>query len=148
MIALEKLLLLKSITFFKQTPDDLLLQVVISASKEKNFNAGELIMEKGEIGTDMYVIITGRVKIHVGDTFVKELGEREIFGELAALSFGTRVSSVSAITDCHLLKINSDALYDAMNFDIGLAKGIIKALCERTQSMSAHLQASLNAKSK
>lgn len=143
MITLEKLLLLKSVTFFKQTQDDLLLQIIESAVEEKTVNAGELICKKNEIGQDMYVIVSGRVKIHDDDMFIKEMGEREIFGELAALSFGTRVASVTAITDCLLLKINSTDLYEVMNLDIGLAKGIIKALCERTQSISIQLEESL-----
>lgn len=143
MIALEKLLLLKSVTFFKQTHDDLLLQIVESALKEKTVNAGEVIVQKGEIGRDMYVIVSGRVKIYDDDIFIKEMGEREILGELAALSFGERVASVSAITDCLLLKINSSDLYEVMNLDIGLAKGIIKALCERTQAISQQLQEAL-----
>ncbi len=148
MITLEKILILKSITFFKQTPDELLLQIVESAIKEKTFSPGELILQKGDVGTAMYIIVNGRVKIHNDDIFINELGEREIFGELAALSFGTRVSSVSAITDCLLLKISSAALYDVMNLDIGLAKGIIKALCERTRSMSDQLQASMGSTNK
>jgi CRP/FNR family cyclic AMP-dependent transcriptional regulator len=143
MIALEKLLLLKSVTLFKQTHDDLLLQIVESAVKEKTVIAGELLFQKGDAGLDMYVIVNGRVKIHNGDLFIKEIGDREIFGELAALSFGTRVASVSAITDCLLLKISSPDLYEVMNLDIGLAKGIIKALCERTQSISMQLEQSL-----
>lgn len=140
MIMLEKLLLLKSVTFFKQTPDELLMEIAHSALQEIALESGQQVIQKGEVGNAMYVIVNGRVKIHDGDLLIGELGEREIFGELAALSFGQRVSCVSAITDCLLLKISSVALYDMMTLDIGLAKGIIKALCERTQSMSLQLQ--------
>lgn len=144
-ITLEKVLLLKSVTSFKETPDDILLQIVESAIKEEAFAAGELILKKGELGQAMFIIVTGRVQVHDEGIIHQELGEREIFGELAALSFGTRVSSVSALTDCLLLKISSSALYDVMNLDIGLAKGIIKALCERTRSLSEQLQARIPA---
>lgn len=146
MIALEKLLLLKSVTFFSETPDDLLMQIVVSATKEKTVTAGEAILQKGETGTAMYIIVNGQVKIHDDDRVIKELGPREIFGELAALSFSTRVASVTAITEGLLLKIDSKSLYEVMNLDIGIARGIIKGLCERTQSISNQLKIALNQK--
>ncbi len=140
MITLEKLLLLKSVTLFKQTPDDLLLQVVTSAVKEVSVIADELIIQKGDTDTSMYVVVHGRVKVHNGDLTIAEIGEREIFGEWSALTSEKRVASVSALTDCLLLKISSNALYALMNFDNGLAKGIIQALCERTRLMSQQMQ--------
>lgn len=139
MIALEKLLLLKSVTFFKQTPDELLMKLILYASEEVFYNAGQLIFKQGEIGKAMYVIAKGKVSVHDEKLVITELGEREIFGELAALSFGKRTSSVSALSDVLLLKISSIPIYEAMALDIGLAKGIIKALCERAQSMSMQL---------
>lgn len=140
MITLEKLLLLKSVTFFKQTPDDLLMQIAITATKELRVSTGELIIKKGDSSTDMYVVVSGQVRVHDEDTLITTLEAREIFGELSALSMEPRVSSVSAMTDCLLLKINGLALYEMMNFDIGLAKGIIRALCDRTRRMSMQLQ--------
>ncbi len=140
MIALEKLLLLKTVTLFKQTPDDLLLHIVTSIVKEKRVNAGEHLIEKGGTNTTMYIVVSGRVSVHDGERFIKELGEREIFGELSALTGDAPVTSVSAITDCLLLTISSRALYELMNFDAGISKGIIQALCKRTQSMSMQVQ--------
>ncbi|CEG55547.1 Crp/Fnr family transcriptional regulator [Legionella fallonii] len=139
-IALEKLLLLKTVTLFKQTPDDLLLHIVTSIVKEKRANAGELLLEKGGVNSTMYIIVSGRVKVHDGERVIKELGEREVFGELSALTGGAPVSSVSIITDCLLLTISSTALYELMNFDAGISKGIIQALCKRTQAMSMQIQ--------
>lgn len=140
MIALEKLLLLKSVTLFRETPIDLLMQVVNSIVKEQMFSAGDQIVEKGDSGTNMFIIVKGRVKVHDEDTVIAELGEREIFGELSALSLQPRVASVSAVTDCLLLKIGSSGLYDLMNLDIGLTKGIIRALCDRARMMSIQIQ--------
>ncbi|MCL9683148.1 Crp/Fnr family transcriptional regulator [Legionella maioricensis] len=140
MIALEKLLLLKTVTLFKQTPDDLLLHIVTSIVKEKRVNAGELLLEKGGVNSTMYIVVSGRVKVHDGVRLITELAEREIFGELSALTKDPPVTSVSAITDCLLLTISSAALYELMSFDEGISKGIIQALCKRTQSMSIQVQ--------
>lgn len=146
MITLEKLLVLKSITLFQQTPDELLLQIVTAATKEQSVPAGELILQKNETATDMYVIVSGQVQIHDEDTLITQLGEREIFGELSVLSQQPTVSSVTAITDCLMLKINGLILYEIMEWNVGLAKGIIRALCDRARSMSNQLQIALNTK--
>ncbi|MBA3537560.1 MAG: cyclic nucleotide-binding domain-containing protein [Tatlockia sp.] len=146
MIDLEKLLILKAVTLFKQMPDDLLLQLVMSVVKEERIQPGQPILEEGVKNTNIYIIVSGRVKIHNKEQFISELSEREIFGELSALSFDFPVSCVSAITECLVLKINSISLYEIMNYDIGLAKGIIFALCQRTKSISSQLQQLLTEK--
>ncbi len=140
MIALEKLLLLKSITFFRHTPDDLLIQLIETATTEQSIKAGQLIIEENDEGTDLYVIVHGRVKIHVNDIILAEIGEREIFGEYTALSLEKQVFSVSSITDCLLLRINNKELQMAMNYDKGLANGIILSLSQRVRYLSLQLQ--------
>lgn len=141
MIALEKLLLLKSVPLFMQIPDDILLQLVSEIAREKMVIADETIIEKGGVNSTMYVIVSGMVNVHNGTQILAKLGEREIFGELSALTGQPPVSSVSAAVDCFLLTISSDALYELMSFESGLSKGLIQALCQRAQMMSAQLQA-------
>jgi len=146
MINLEKLLLLKSVTFFSKMPDDVLLETVTSAVKEKAVSQGEQILRKGEINSTIYIIVSGKVRIHDDEMFITELSERDIFGELSALSGLKTVTSVSTLTDCFFLTIGSDALYELMGFDVGLSKGIIEALCHRTQLRSSQIRELLEEK--
>ena len=140
MIAIEKLLILRAVTLFKQMPDDLLLQLVLTIVKEEFIEAGKTIIDTKVKNSYIYIIVSGCVKIHTKDHFISELGEREVFGELSALSFEFPISYVSAVTDCLVLKISSQSLYDVMYYDIGIAKGIIAALCHRAQAISTQLQ--------
>jgi len=142
-ITLEKILLLKSVPFFQLTPEEFLLQIATTATTEQTCHAGDLILRKGDRDTHMYVLVSGKVRVHHEEQTLIELGEREIFGELSALSLEPRVSSVSAIDDCLLLKIDGAVLYDIMSVDIGLAKGIIRALCARARMMSEQMQVNL-----
>lgn len=146
MITIEKLFLLKSVNLFKQMPDDLLLQVASTLVHEKIISPGEKILEKGGINSTIYVIASGIVKVHDEEhRTIKELGPREIFGELSALTGQPPVSYISAITECLLLTIRNDALYDLMSIELELSKGIILALCERTQKMSFQIQELMDA---
>lgn len=135
MITLEKMLVLKTIPFFKSIPDDILL-LVAGVLREKTVAAGELILQKGDLGNTMYIIVTGKVKVHDGDKTLAVLGEREVVGELAALSSEERIASVSAMEDTLLLNITQPALYDLMELHVGLAKEIINVLCQRVRTIA------------
>ncbi len=146
MIALEKLLLLKTVILFKQMPEDLLLEIINTIVKEKLVPANLEILNKNSINSTMYIIVSGRVKVHDGDTLITELGEREIFGELSSLTHLPAVSSITTLTECLFLTISSSALYELMDIEPGMSKGIIQALCARTQSMSQQIRDLLHAK--
>lgn len=131
----EKLFLVKTVPLFKYMSDDV-LQKLVPALEELHFASGEMIVKKGEFGIEMYVIASGKVKVHDGDKFLTELEAHDVFGELAALMPETRIASVSAVEDSVLLKVSHDTLYDIMSKNIQLAKGIIEVLCMRTRSIS------------
>jgi len=118
MIAIEKLLLLKSVSFFKEMPDDLLLHVASSLLHEQIITPGEKILQTESRNSMMCVIASGTVRVHdEQDHTIKELGPRETFGELSAQTTQSPVSHISAVTECLLLTIRNDALYDLMGLD-------------------------------
>jgi CRP-like cAMP-binding protein len=135
----EKMLFLKSMPLFKYVKDDVLLSVA-SVLEEQSVQAGELIIQKGEMGTIMYMVVEGKVKLHDGDRFIKEMGDHEVFGELAALYPERRIASVTALEETLLLKVSSTTLYDLMEIQAGLAKGIIQFLCQRVRSIAKDLE--------
>jgi CRP/FNR family transcriptional regulator, cyclic AMP receptor protein len=137
MITLEKLLVLKTIPLFRYVPDDILL-VVAGTVKEQAVAAGELIIQKNDWGTTMYMIVTGKVKVHHDDDTKKwvTLAEREVFGELAALSPEQRIASVTAIEDTLLLTLTHTDLSHLIDMHVGVAKGIISVLCQKVRAIS------------
>lgn len=132
----EKLLFLKSLSIFKYVKDDVLLGLA-PLLEEQVVKAGEMIIKKGDLGTTMYLVVTGRVKVHDGEQVLKEMGDHEVFGELAALSPEIRIASVSALEETLLLKITHRVLEDLMEIEPGLSKGIIQVLCQRARSMAS-----------
>src|ERR1043165_7440555 len=55
------------------------------AGSEVHFGAGDRIMAEGEIGTSLYAIVHGAVRVHRGGQTLAQLGPGEVVGELAAL---------------------------------------------------------------
>jgi sigma-B regulation protein RsbU (phosphoserine phosphatase) len=97
--------------------------------------AGQQLFQKGDVGTAMYFVVRGCVRIHDGDVVLTHLSEGEVFGEIAALSSQTRTASVTAEIDSFLLKLDQEALYGTMTRQPDAVRSIINALCHRESTI-------------
>jgi len=134
LLTIEKVLVLKTLSIFADTPDDDLARVA-AVVEEVEVKAGDLIIEKGATGECMYIIAEGTVRVHDGERTIAELGARNVVGELAVLDPEPRSASVTACTDALLFRLEREALYDVMAEDIEVAKGIIRVLCRRLRGV-------------
>lgn len=132
----EKMLFIKSLPLFKYVKDDVLLGLA-PLLEEKVFKEGETIIKKGELGATMFLIVSGKVKVHDGAHILKELSDHEVVGELAALSPEIRIASVTALEETLVLKITHSVLEDLMEIEPDLSKGIIHVLCQRARSIAS-----------
>jgi len=135
LLTVEKVIILKSVSIFSRTPEEVLVDVA-SVLREVDVARGETIFDKGDIGTSMYFIVNGRLRVHDGDVTVAELGEREIVGELAVLDPQPRNASVTALEDTILLQLDQEALYELMTDRVEVARGIIRVLCHKLRMAS------------
>lgn len=97
------------------------------------FDAGEIIINEGDLGTSMYIVVNGQVRIFEGDKELAVHGTRAVFGELAALDPEPRAASVQAIEDCTLLRLDGESLYDLMSGNKEVTRGIVHVLCDYTR---------------
>ncbi|MDQ4075412.1 MAG: HEAT repeat domain-containing protein [Chloroflexota bacterium] len=132
-LTIEKVLILKSVSLFAGTPDDILAEVA-ALLEEAEYQAGETIFEQGELGTSLYIIVAGEVRVHDGELTLNHLGEHEIFGEMALLDPEPRMASVTAVVDTLLLRLDQDSFYDLMEQCSEIALGIIRVLSQRLRA--------------
>ena len=74
-------------------------------SKRRTYDADERIIEEDQIGTALYIVLSGSVRVERGGTKVSDLGAGDFFGELALIEQHPRSASVVAneVTECLLL---------------------------------------------
>jgi len=135
LLLIEKVLVLKSLNLFKDTPENILADLA-PLMKEMEYEQGTEIFKEGDTGDCMYIIQQGNIKIHKGNTTLAILKEKEVFGELSLLDADTRSASATADTDCILYKIDQEPFYELMDERPEVAKGFIKILCQRLRTMN------------
>ncbi len=107
---IEKVLILKSLPIFRETPENILADLA-PIMQEEEYEKGTLIFPEGEIGDCMYIIHRGEVRIHKGTTILAILGEKEVFGELSLRDAENRSASATSNTNCTLFRIDQEPFY-------------------------------------
>ena len=62
LLAIEKVLILKSVPIFASVPEAELVDLATIVESE-DFSEGELIIREGDLGTSMYIVASGKVRI-------------------------------------------------------------------------------------
>lgn len=135
LLLFEKVLILKSLAIFRESPETILSELA-PLMQEEEFEKGTILFSEGDIGDCMFVIYKGEVKIHKGSTTLAVLKEKEVFGELSLLDSETRSASATANTDCFLFKIDQEPFYELVETRPEVAKGFIKILCQRLRAQN------------
>lgn len=123
----ERITLLRSVRFFASAPETA-LPAVAEVLEPVRLAPEQTLFYKGDVGDSMYVIVTGRVRVHDGDLVYNELDPGHVVGEMAVLDSEPRSASVTAIEPSVLLCLHQEPLYSLMGSHIGVARGIIQIL--------------------
>jgi CRP-like cAMP-binding protein/ATP/ADP translocase/HEAT repeat protein len=123
----EKVIILKTVGIFSGIPNDVLAEVA-SLLEEQEIAPGQTVFKKGDLGDSMYIIISGKVRVHDGDHLLNYLDERDVFGEMALLDPEPRIASVTAEEETRLFRLDQDAFYELMEDYGEVARGIIRVL--------------------
>ncbi len=137
--SLEKILVLKTVSVFSETPDDVLVDIA-NLLEPVRLEAQQMVFAKGDTGDSMYIIVEGRVLVHDGDMTINYLGERAVFGEMAVLDPEPRSASVTAVEPVLLFRLDQRALYWLMERRIEVVRGVIHVLCQHLRARMRDLR--------
>ena len=135
LLLVEKVLILKSLSIFSDTPEHILADLA-PLMEEEEYDKDTLIFEEGQFGDCMYIIHEGEVRIHKENVTLAFLSEREVFGELALLDPEVRSASATTSKNCILFHIDQEPLYEVIENRPEVARGFIKILCKRLRAQN------------
>ena len=137
---IDRVDILKSASIFVGTPREALAGVV-DLLDEIQVQEGGVIFEKGDIGTSMYIIVDGSVRVHDGEMILNYLGPRDVFGEMAAIDSAPRSASVTAVKATRLFRLDQTHLHQMITRCPDVAWGIIRVLSRHLRGRVADMRA-------
>ncbi len=103
-----------------------------------NLNAGEKLVRQGDVGNEMFIILTGSVEVRKDDKLITKLEPGDVIGEIGFLSANPRTADVVVMQDGEFLVLTQDMFQKAMKTMPELAAkalfNLSLILCERLQN--------------
>lgn len=130
---MERVLFLRRVPLFSQlSPDE--LQQIASVAGEHIFYDGEVFVNEGELGDEMYIVVSGNVRVLQGSRPQVELAQRgpgEYVGEMSILTNEPRMASLKAEGDVKALCIEQGAFEHMLLEKPELGLSVMRALIHR-----------------
>lgn len=116
---------------------------VLNITDVRAYEPGATVVDEGDDGDELFVVLTGRVKVHSGDTSLVELGPGQHFGEMALIDKAPRSASVTAVEESRLLAIKRRDFFDMIRKDhdvaVKLLWSFLGVLAKRLRTTSHEL---------
>lgn len=140
----EDINFLRNVSIFEELPERDLAKIA-SLGTRKTFLKGSVILMEDEIGSALFIIIDGKVKVSRLDETGREvilsiLGPGEVFGEMSLLDGMKRSATVSALTDTEVLIIYRDDFLNLLNKHPQIAISLLKELTQRLRKADMQIK--------
>ena len=109
---------ISQIPLFKDLSEEGLTKVAEKA-RLMVFDPGQIIVRQGDIGTSLYIILDGKVRIFTqgqkGKLIpIKTLSDSQFFGEMSFLTGAPRSATIKAVENTYLCEINAELLREVI----------------------------------
>ncbi len=132
----QRIATLKRIPIFSQLSYNELVKV-LGLTLLTHRGAGESIINEGEPGDELFVVLAGQVEVHKGAQVITTLGAGAHLGEMAMVDNAPRSASVRAKTDVNLLAMRREEFFGLIRSEPAIAS---KLLWSFVQVLSSRLR--------
>ena len=129
---LRRALDLKATELFREL-DDQLLATLAAAVEERFYEAGEAIVREGHHGASMFVLGGGEVDVQASGVHLARIAAPAVLGELATLSPGPRLASVTALGPVRALFLRRSVLRAVLAEEHGLLAPLLGLVLSRLE---------------
>ena len=137
--------ILKTVPLFASFPDEQ-LRTLVSVVTRRSVPRSAVIMAAGDPIDSLYIVISGRLKVMMGDADGKEvilslIGPGEFFGEMGLIDDSPRSASVITIEPCELLSVTKRDFKNCLagNFEMSMTvmRGLVRRLREADRKIGS-----------
>ncbi|AKG23762.1 Crp/Fnr family transcriptional regulator [Calothrix sp. 336/3] len=131
----ERLLFVRRVPIFKELRDDFIVRLA-AVMNELSFSSNYTIFKAGDEGRSLYIVISGKVRIHIEQQQLAVFTKGESFGEMAVFDSQPRSASATTTEACECLELTQEQLYDAIDETPEIAVNIIGILSRRIRELN------------
>lgn len=107
------------------------LRSIASSSKEKEFQAGQMMVSEGESGVGFFLIIEGRAEVRRSGKVLSRLEQGQFFGEMTLLDEQPRSADVVAVEPTRCLIFTVWDFHGMVRTYPKMAREIMKEMARR-----------------
>jgi CRP/FNR family transcriptional regulator, cyclic AMP receptor protein len=112
---------------------------ILARMRRVQFDPDQIIFSRGDPGRDLYLVLSGRIRLSVLSSEGRELtfghaGPGDIFGEIAALDGEERTAGATAISRVRALALRREVMIELIERHPKVASAVIHFLCSRLRN--------------
>jgi CRP/FNR family cyclic AMP-dependent transcriptional regulator len=121
-------------------------RAIADEMREVQFDPSQVIFARGDAGREIYLVVSGRVRLSVLTADGRELSFAHaepgaIFGEIAMLDGGPRSADATAVGKVSALSLSKPAFKRLMETQPHVAEAAVRFLCSRLREADQQLEA-------
>ncbi len=111
----------------------------------RRMNAEGWVIDHMEVGTDVFFVVFGHVRVIVKaisgrDVILRDIRDGEYFGELAAIDGQPRSAGIRAVTDTVVAQMPATTFWNAIHQHPTVCRGLLSQLASEVRSLARRLR--------
>ena len=135
---IEKVLWLKQVELFQRLPGEDLAQLA-EVVRQVRFQAGEIILDQGEVSDRLYCVVEGEASVRAGNQEIAKVHGGETIGELGLFDQVPRNNTVVALSEVVTFELQEDIFFALLEDRPEIARGIIAVMARRLRRLNEKL---------
>ena len=107
----------------------------INATERRSLDAGEVLFSEGDLGTEMFGVVTGQIELRHGNGVVETLGPDQTFGEMDIIDHSPRSLTAVASEPSEIAVINERTFLFLVHETPTFALQVMRSLTERVRHL-------------
>lgn len=134
LMTIERVAVLRRVPFLAEVPGHT-LAAVARLLEEVRVEAGTRVIERGAVEDYLFVVASGRMRVHIGERTLAVTEPGGVVGEFAVLAPAPRSASVTALEPGLLLRLRRGPFDELLDDRPEIAREVIASLARTLQTL-------------
>jgi len=130
----EKLELLKTVPLFA-TCGAREVERLGMLTEEVDLPAGRVLFNQGDTAQELFIVVSGEVRVERNGALLAMRGPGEFFGEIALVAEGERTATATCVSPCRLLVLGHRDFHSLMDEFPDLKVRVLETLAKRVRTL-------------